>query len=36
MDVYSIMVYDWLPWQAAMIALIPWGASATLRRGQPL
>jgi hypothetical protein len=36
MDVYGIMVYDWLPSQAAMTAVIPWGASATTLRGQPL
>jgi hypothetical protein len=36
MDVYDSMVYDWLPWQAAMTALIPGGASATTVRSQPL
>lgn len=36
MDVYRIMVYDWLPSQAAMTELTSWGASATTLRSSPL
>src|SRR5712692_8344240 len=36
MDVYGIMVHEWLPSQAARTALIPCGASATTLRSQPL
>jgi hypothetical protein len=32
MDVYRIMVYDWLPSRAAMTELTLWGASATTLR----
>jgi hypothetical protein len=32
MNVYGIIAQDWLPSQAALTTLIPWGASAiTLR-----
>jgi hypothetical protein len=36
MDLYSVLVYDWLPSQAAMTALIPSGAAAATPRGQLL
>ncbi len=35
LDVYGIMVRDWLPSQAALTALRPCGASATTLRSQP-
>jgi hypothetical protein len=36
MNVYGIIVPAWLPWQAAMTALIPWGASVTTLRSRLL
>jgi hypothetical protein len=36
MNAYGIIVHEWLPSQAAMAALISWGASATPLRSQPL
>ena len=35
LDVYGIMVHDWLPSQAALTALRPCGALATTLRSQP-
>jgi len=34
-DVYGIMGHAGLPTQAAMTALLPWGAAATMLRSQP-
>jgi hypothetical protein len=36
MNVYGIIVHDWLPSQAAMTALTSWGASAATLRSQSL
>jgi hypothetical protein len=35
-NVYGIIVHDWWPSLAALTTLIPWGASATPWRSQPL
>jgi hypothetical protein len=34
-DVYGVMVYDWMPSQAAMTAVIPWSVSGTTLRNMP-
>jgi hypothetical protein len=36
MNVYGIIVHDWLPSRAALTTSIAWGASATTLRSQLL